>query len=74
MTENEAKKKWCPMTRVSNGYRVVNRKFTDVADFHPHHCCVGALCMMWRWSGDVPVGTDPRSGLAPGYCGLAGRL
>lgn len=39
MTKDEAKTKWCPQT----GPRF------DKA-LHPNQCCLGAVCMAWRWS------------------------
>lgn len=62
MTEEEAKSKWCPFTRVDSIHIAPNRvpygnQFADGS------YCVGPKCMAWRW---LTVGSD-------GYCGLAGK-
>jgi hypothetical protein len=47
MTEDEAKTKWCPMSRSWDEAGSANRGRKgeiDVAD-----CCIGSACMMWRW-------------------------
>lgn len=41
MTEEEARKKWCPAYRVSSGGYQDNRK--DVGR------CLASGCMAWRW-------------------------
>ena len=59
MTEDEAKKKWCPMYRVSvepNG-SADNRGNIDTVD---NYRCLASFCMAWQWDG-VPN---------YGYCGL----
>ena len=52
MTENEAKAKWCPFSRVftgTSGYVVAaNRNLLD-RDKHKNKC-VGSLCMAWTGS------------------------
>lgn len=67
MTEDEAKTKWCPFARISDGEppTSVNRPepYGDV----PH--CLGSGCMAWRW--EVPDPATYKS--APGFCGLAGK-
>lgn len=65
MTEEEAKKKWCPFVRVdSEG----NNRSVNIG---PHTTdltvCVGSACMAWRWAGRL---IDER---VTGYCGLARR-
>ena len=71
MTEEEAKLKWCPMSRVAIpqrdvrnntvGHTVANR--LDDHKFPFHSACIGSNCMMWRWHGPH----DEKRG----YCGLA---
>jgi len=44
MTEDEAKKKWCPQSRVTvDGERILTNMPNDVMR------CVGSQCMAWRW-------------------------
>lgn len=73
MTEEEAKTKWCPFSRVmmwepQEGQNpAVNRNLADVN-------CIASGCMAWRWRRHKPKGW---SGTAPvpaegGHCGLAG--
>lgn len=62
ITEEEARKKWCPMARHPEGNRVPyggdgtesadgdKAQFAiEMADLHP---CIASDCMMWRWSRD----------------------
>ena len=68
MTEDEAKKKFCPMSLQpivgENGY----------VELSPTEC-LGSACMAWRWDNHVdekgvrystPSATD-------GHCGMAGK-
>lgn len=55
LTEEEAKTKWCPESRMlvdATGYGAGNR-FTGQQ--HPHFVaqtrCIGSACMAWRWGG-----------------------
>jgi len=44
MIEDEAKKKWCPQSRVTvDGDRILTNMPNDVMR------CVGSQCMAWRW-------------------------
>lgn len=58
MTEAEAKKKWCPFTRIAEGDTTINRGYVDLT------CCIASACMAWRWDGLFRN---------TGYCGLASR-
>ena len=42
MTEDEARKKWCPMVRPSS------IAMKDIREAHEMKC-VASECMMWRW-------------------------
>lgn len=62
MTESEAKKRWCPMVRVS---MPINPQpaLLSAARAESVSRCIGSDCMLWR-----------EQGKAGGYCGLAGKL
>ena len=57
MTEDEAKTKWCPMSRVAvfpaesiaytNRGKQIRAQETTVGQAHG---CTGSACMAWRWS------------------------
>lgn len=73
MTENEAKTKWCPMTR----YRTVksSKLHQDTVGMSNLPTgtgkCIGSDCMAWRWKPrEVPLNEKYHEG----YCGLAGKL
>jgi hypothetical protein len=59
MTEQEAKRKWCPLVRVfetKDGEQWNNRPDSGfVSDAY----CIGSACMAWRW---LPRGHDMRGG------------
>jgi len=79
MTENEAKKKWCPYARASDlGHSPVsvNRR----GNFPDQDCyCIASSCMAWRWNGDSPAFPDAGSedsldyNARKGFCGGFGR-
>lgn len=63
LTEEEAKKKWCPMAQIIIGY---NENVNSASN------CIASECMAWRWAVIQPGGKpNPANG---GYCGLAGKL
>lgn len=63
MTEEEAKKKWCPLarivTRIDEDLVVANRVAGEIP------FCVGSHCMFWRWSH------QDNDGMPTGFCGGA---
>lgn len=88
MTEEDAKEKWCPYTRVmnANGLGCGNRWDNTVGYYAPNgSLCVGSTCMAWRWgpnNGRVfePLNVPGSGGGSyqgdpwkVGYCGLAGK-
>ena len=70
LTEEEAKKRWCPFVRYTSVRGVGINRWTDEGDdnFNPNATrCLASKCMAWR---DVP---DPYERDKRGYCGLAGK-
>jgi len=79
MTEDEARKKWCPFARHTQDEAPVANRWDS--DLNPIQCrCIASDCLAWRWrvtSGveermyhDVAAGKEPQR---EGYCGLAGK-
>ena len=63
MTENEARKKWCPMEHYRNRANSIYYEGDVVVN------CIASDCMMWRWEkADFPHRAEG------GYCGLAGKV
>ena len=83
MTEDEAKTKWCPFTRVANGGVATNRDFDNGGDldawpqFKLATACVGSACMAWvQTDNEAPPSKpgDPEPVYkSAGRCGLVGR-
>jgi hypothetical protein len=63
LTEEQAKTKWCPFTRVGE-------QASGAAENRPDGSfnCIASNCMAWRWEAGSLVASVSR----PGYCGLAG--
>jgi hypothetical protein len=85
-TEDEARKKWCPMVRYLpqpwNFLRYIfhgNTGFTtNRANRAVGNNCIASDCMMWRWTGEcktgVPITSISKHGPTElGYCGLGGK-
>jgi len=82
MTEEEAKTKWCPITRFHQGMdRDVYCNKPDGRAVSPDSSlCIGSDCMMWQCgnSGAKSLGQQQAEGVGiveenPGYCGLTNR-
>ena len=71
MTEDEARKKWCPFARIHGGYASFNRSKIRLENI-PQSLCIASDCMMWRW-GDIKYEGPTGEGIQHGYCGLAGK-
>ncbi len=85
-TEDEAKTKWCPFTRITTSGEEWHTNRGSHTDVHERNFdrCIGSACMAWRWltweeDGAVWRMTGPgsaqgkRDGVHEGCCGLAGR-
>jgi hypothetical protein len=81
MTLEEAAKKWCP-----HAFTFGRLSSPTTETFGPQNrgyqmggglstcMCLGAGCMMWRWSFyEHQRNLDPKDRTPVGYCGLAGR-
>ena len=70
MTEDEARKRWCPQTaRPVPVYATTitgsgASEFQLITGLDSRNRCIASACMAWRWHRGVPAG---------GYCGLAGK-
>lgn len=86
MTEDDAKKKWCPFARVFVDYdaRGGMMAMTSANRCLPQNdqanLCIGSECMAWRNIRVMVSGTTNPGGPPPkfennghGYCGLAGK-
>jgi len=78
-TEEEAKTKWCPMVRVSDGvgYAAENRFCQAGECKHDYtatwHNCIASDCMMWR--KEYLGRTENQDVFGKnGCCGLAGQM
>ena len=74
MTDEEAKKKWCPMARVFiDDYR--NYQKTSGASGYGRQYCIASDCMMWRCyqRGTMVNGKYDETYPVRGYCGLGGK-
>lgn len=66
LMEKQAKRKWCPFTRVihsAGDVPVAANRFSNGQRSNASQC-IGSACMAWRWIGSAPE---------RGFCGLAGR-
>jgi hypothetical protein len=78
MTENEARKKWCPHGRVYSSNGAFNRTENRAVDGPSK--CIASDCMAWRWIKDPLIEFVANGQPVPdytgehGYCGLSGPL
>jgi hypothetical protein len=84
MTEDEAKKKWCPMAHVSaipHGDKISLFSNRDISLFVPPNSldpltnitsCIASDCMMWREDLTREEAEDGYRA-ANGHCGLGGK-
>ena len=75
MTEDEARKKWCPMVRWTS--HDCEAKYADPFENRGEACnCIASECMMWQWEKGTAIvdgGLQADVQLDIGYCGLAGK-
>lgn len=84
LTEDEAKAKWCPFSRVLVTDQAelpvaVNRNNqTGAGGFWKGSKCVASECMAWRWGSDAGQsetdGSVSYEDFDKGCCGLAGGI
>lgn len=65
VTETEAKTKWCPMIRISDGSNTLGVGRQD-----PLCRCIASGCMMWQWDDGHPANAVAGEDFK-GCCGLA---
>ena len=69
MTEEEAKTKWCPMSREIMWTDRHGNHFDQPVVTNIEGVCRASDCMMWRWETKThPVSRDTDTG----HCGLGG--
>ena len=88
MTEDEAKTKWCPFSRITGAtesHHAMDNRGDPVDAMRVPGLCLGSACMAWRGSGDVMF-RDARTGKitdrdltghgqwvqTQGFCGMVG--
>lgn len=78
MTEEEARKRWCPFSRPvmpraeDCGFQPGNR--TEDNQIWSANRCIASECMAWRWQYRDEVTGEPQAmGQLRGYCGLGGK-
>lgn len=71
MTEDEARKKWCPHVRFGNEAGC-NRNTAPEGSGGALTNCIASECMAWRWAW--VSGWPDHFSVTHGYCGLAGAL
>jgi len=85
MTEDQARKKWCPFVRFnfppipdSDGMERWNNRDAHVGSGQSEAACIASDCAAWRWKMTRMQAAQQRaisnSGAEEsGYCGLAGK-
>lgn len=83
MTEDDARKRWCPFARTYHPETDADGETVAVAsvnrardgDPDPWCLCIASDCMTWRWNISEGEQRQMGAGHLPrhGYCGLAGE-
>jgi hypothetical protein len=63
LTNEEAKKKWCPFVRLPHNRSMVNSQDYKIGDPVLGSHCIGSKCAVWQW--------DYKEVGEVGYCGMA---
>ena len=83
MTEEDAKKKWCPMINFQIGPNTstwLQKAYNNRGqDYEPASClCIASDCMMWRQTEPAVFrengGDGPFIEKKTGYCGLGEKV
>lgn len=73
LTEEMARKKWCPFVRTTGGNRFYNEKTDGFQNTPNVYHCIASDCMAWRELHFSHVKGGDASMEQHGYCGIAGR-
>lgn len=83
VTEEEAKTKWCPESRVADSAEDLapssNRIYNGEGKVDIDCRCIASACMAWRWYrpppdlSDTEIGYNATYSKPNGYCGKAGK-
>ena len=81
MTEEEARKKWCPMVRITletEHWEAMNNREQPLTADGSRTKCIASDCMMWiaidnECRPSAPGSVEAIVSEPAGYCGLAGR-
>ena len=80
MTEDEARKKWCPMARIASDPEDASSAYNRNPDaegvIQNGSRCIASDCMMWRDTNSSENEARRVKGLSSqreGFCGLAGK-
>jgi hypothetical protein len=77
MTEEEAKKKWCPMFHKRINVFINKEEVDAIEERMLNHKkqgnCIASDCMMWKWINNHKDGYNHVGKPALGYCGLGGK-
>lgn len=74
VTEEEAKKRWCPMVRHSNGPDGTWNRYASNPQIPEHYKCIASECMAWRLAEREKIDMYGKTkGQNRGFCGLSGN-
>jgi hypothetical protein len=75
ISENAARKKWCPFVRVENSNRYFNNNSGGFQNSNQLYHCIGSDCMGWREFHLAHMkGADNTPYEKHGYCGYGERM
>lgn len=85
LSEEEAKKRWCPQARELDWHKDAGNIDRKISGYNRNKngnipACIASYCMVWRWAEakklrDIDLVTSDVQDLPPrtGYCGIAGK-